>query len=140
MDTENTVDRFAAESVVRLADYRPPAWRVTHVELKFELGIDETLVHSKLALAQDRDEPLRLDGEDVALLAARLDGRALAPADYAIGAAGLVIHGARDGSVLELTVRIDPARNSQLCGLYLSRSEEHTSELQSHVNLVCRLL
>src|SRR5438477_9431965 len=25
-------------------------------------------------------------------------------------------------------------------GNYLSRSEEHTSELQSHVNLVCRLL
>src|SRR5260370_26728211 len=25
-------------------------------------------------------------------------------------------------------------------GLYLMRSEEHTSELQSHLNLVCRLL
>ncbi|HKU78824.1 MAG TPA: hypothetical protein VJQ42_03185, partial [Rhodanobacteraceae bacterium] len=87
MDTETTVDRFPAESVVRLADYRPPAWRITHVELKFELGIDETLVHSKLALAQDRDEPLRLDGEDVALLSARLDGRALAPPDYAVDVA-----------------------------------------------------
>ncbi|MGN6788212.1 MAG: aminopeptidase N [Rhodanobacteraceae bacterium] len=119
MDTENT-DRPAAESVVRLADYRPPAWRATEVQLKFELGVDETRVHSKLTLAQDRDEPLRLDGEDVALLSARLDGRALAPADYAVDAAGLVIHGARDGSVLELSVRIDPARNSQLCGLYLS--------------------
>jgi aminopeptidase N len=124
MDTENTVDRFAAESVVRLADYRAPAWRVTQVELKFELGIDETLVHSKLTLAQDRDEPLRLDGEDVELLSARLDGRALAPADYAIDVAGLVIRGARDGSVLELSVRIDPARNSQLCGLYLSGKRE----------------
>src|SRR5690242_21297623 len=29
---------------------------------------------------------------------------------------------------------MDPA------GAYLLRSEEHTSELQSHVNLVCRLL
>src|SRR6185312_9503668 len=125
MDTENTVDRFAAESVVRLADYRAPAWHVTHVELKFELGIDETFVHSKLTLAQDRDEPLRLDGEDVALLAARLDGRALAPPDYAVDVAGLVIHGARDGSVLEMDVRIDPARNSQLCGLYLSGKREH---------------
>src|SRR5260370_19591484 len=28
------------------------------------------------------------------------------------------------------------AREKQLCG----RSEEHTSELQSHLNLVCRLL
>src|SRR5260370_24996453 len=26
------------------------------------------------------------------------------------------------------------------CGESLSRSEEHTSELQSHLNLVCRLL
>jgi aminopeptidase N len=125
MDTENTVDRFAAESVVRLADYRPPAWRVTHVELKFELGIDETLVHSKLTLARNRDEPLRLDGEDVELLSARLDGRVLASADYTIDVAGLVVRGARDGSVLELTVRIDPARNSQLCGLYLSGKREH---------------
>src|SRR5260370_11358908 len=25
-------------------------------------------------------------------------------------------------------------------GFYISRSEEHTSELQSHLNLVCRLL
>src|SRR5690242_21363696 len=30
-------------------------------------------------------------------------------------------------------------RNFRLCAAY-SRSEEHTSELQSHVNLVCRLL
>src|SRR5260370_22743289 len=27
-----------------------------------------------------------------------------------------------------------------LLGTYLHRSEEHTSELQSHLNLVCRLL
>src|SRR5260370_1014408 len=26
------------------------------------------------------------------------------------------------------------------CGLKIARSEEHTSELQSHLNLVCRLL
>src|SRR5690242_21408129 len=26
------------------------------------------------------------------------------------------------------------------CGVFRGRSEEHTSELQSHVNLVCRLL
>src|SRR6516225_10558578 len=31
-----------------------------------------------------------------------------------------------------------PSRNVKL-GLWLGRSEEHTSELQSHVNLVCRL-
>src|SRR4051812_49568784 len=33
------------------------------------------------------------------------------------------------------------ARRKTMCGkLFSERSEEHTSELQSHVNLVCRLL
>src|SRR4051812_49800597 len=33
-----------------------------------------------------------------------------------------------------------PAAEDQLADRRLARSEEHTSELQSHVNLVCRLL
>src|SRR5260370_21381445 len=32
------------------------------------------------------------------------------------------------------------ARSSNSNGLGIGRSEEHTSELQSHLNLVCRLL
>jgi aminopeptidase N len=124
MDTHLTPTAPAPDTTIRRADYRPPAWRVTHVELKFELGLDATLVHSKLTLARDRDEPLRLDGEDVALLGARLDGRELDAADYTLDAAGLTLMGARDGSVLELAVRVDPAANSQLCGLYLSGARE----------------
>ena len=124
MDTLNIATADPAASV-RLADYRAPAWRVTQVELRFELGIDATLVHSRLTLARDRDEPLRLDGEDLELIAARLDGRSLARGDYTLDAAGLTLAGARDGSVLELDVRIDPARNSQLAGLYVSGSRAH---------------
>src|SRR5260370_15433559 len=30
--------------------------------------------------------------------------------------------------------------SAQICAPVVSRSEEHTSELQSHLNLVCRLL
>jgi aminopeptidase N len=119
------LDQSVAALPVRLADYRPPAWRVSHVELVFDLGIDTTRVHSKLTLACDRDEPLFLDGEDVELVAARLDGRELGASDYALDKAGLTIPGARDGSVLELTVRIAPAANTQLAGLYLSGSREH---------------
>src|SRR5260370_29379101 len=41
--------------------------------------------------------------------------------------------------VLENNVfRSDPVMNSDTAGRF--RSEEHTSELQSHLNLVCRLL
>ncbi|TAM96293.1 MAG: aminopeptidase N [Rhodanobacteraceae bacterium] len=122
MDTHAKADDTPVDSTVRLADYRRPAWRVTQVELKFELGIDETLVHSRLTLARDRAEPLRLDGEDLELIAARLDGRVLGAGDYELGASGLVIADTRDGSVLELDVRIDPANNSQLAGLYVSGS------------------
>src|SRR5260370_17707969 len=39
----------------------------------------------------------------------------------------------------EPTSALDPRRTSSLRAL-LRRSEEHTSELQSHLNLVCRLL
>jgi len=122
MDTQTSA---ASAKTVRLADYRPPAWRATHVELKFELGLDETRVLSKLTLARDRAEPLRLDGEDVELVGVRLDGRALAADDYQLDRSGLLVAAARDGSVLELDVRIAPTRNSQLSGLYLSGSREH---------------
>src|SRR5260370_32720474 len=44
-----------------------------------------------------------------------------------------VMGGQQAASVL-LQVRLDNLRSSTL------RSEEHTSELQSHLNLVCRLL
>src|SRR5260370_23426486 len=33
-----------------------------------------------------------------------------------------------------------PLMSTDVCLLTLDRSEEHTSELQSHLNLVCRLL
>jgi aminopeptidase N len=118
------LDQAVAALPVRLADYRPPAWRITQVELVFDLGIDETRVHSRLTLARDRDEPLFLDGEDVELVAAQLDGHTLGSDGYSLGSTGLTIVGAHDGSVLELDVRIDPARNTQLAGLYLSGSRE----------------
>src|SRR5574337_399454 len=125
MDTPSRTPVPNTDSTVRLADDRPPAWRVPRVELVFHLGIDESLVRSRLTLARDREEPLRLDGEGLELVEARLDGRKLDRQDYALDAQGLALPGARDGSVLELAVRIDPARNSQLSGLYLSGSREH---------------
>src|SRR5574337_682043 len=125
MDTPSRTPVPNTDSTVRLADYRPPAWRVPRVELVLHLGIDESLVRSRLTLARDREEPLRLDGEGLELVEARLDGRKLDRQDYTLDAQGLALPGARDGSVLELAVRIDPARNSQLSGLYLSGSREH---------------
>jgi aminopeptidase N len=124
MDTQTDAGAPATETIVRLADYRPPAWRVTHVDLVFDLGVDETSVCSQLILARDRDEPLHLDGEDVELIEARVDGRKLGETECVVDQNGLTIADVRDGSTLELDVRIRPARNSQLSGLYLSGSRD----------------
>ncbi len=116
----------AAPRPVRLADYRAPAWRVTRIELDFDLGIDSTEVAARLTLARDpaQDLPLMLDGEALELLAIRLDDRDLDPGDYELGASGLCVPAARDGSVLETRVRIRPASNTAFEGLYLSGSTE----------------
>src|SRR5690242_21002378 len=49
-------------------------------------------------------------------------------------------HRAAAQSELAAKVREAFGVDSEVVGLAPNRSEEHTSELQSHVNLVCRLL
>src|SRR5260370_26454320 len=44
------------------------------------------------------------------------------------------------GMAFVLIPHLDPAHESLMVPLLAKRSEEHTSELQSHLNLVCRLL
>ncbi|HJU25559.1 MAG TPA: aminopeptidase N, partial [Rhodanobacteraceae bacterium] len=119
--------RTAIESkVVRLVDYRAPAWLLARVELEFDLDVRATEVTARLHLRRDprQSAPLRLDGEDLELLEIRLDGHPLSKSEYSLDARGLEIEAARDGSVLETRVRIDPAANTALSGLYLSGSDE----------------
>ncbi|RUL73590.1 aminopeptidase N [Dyella choica] len=112
---------------IRLRDYRPPAWSVEAIELEIDLGIDSTEVSSRLTLRNDPQQstPLRLDGEGLELLAISLDGRKLEAHGYRYEQGVLEVHGAHDGSVLETRVRVRPAANTALEGLYLSGSREH---------------
>ncbi|GGA49473.1 aminopeptidase N [Dyella nitratireducens] len=112
---------------IRLHDYRPPAWSVETVELDIDLGIDATEVSSRLTLHCDPQQPatLRLDGEGLELLSISLDGRKLDTHEYRYEQSVLEVSGARDGSVLETHVRVRPAANTTLEGLYLSGSREH---------------
>jgi len=113
-------------TLIRLADYRAPAWRVECIELDVDLGIDSTELHARLLLRADpaQDEPLQLDGVGLELLAISLDGQPLAPERYRYADGMLQVEGARDGSVLETRVRLQPAANTALEGLYLSGSRE----------------
>jgi aminopeptidase N len=113
-------------SPIHLADYRPPAWQVEQIELEFDLGIDSTEVYARLHLKRDpaQQAPLRLDGEGLQLLAITLDGAPLDQAAYRYRDSVLEVDGARDGSVLETRVRVHPAANTALEGLYLSGARE----------------
>jgi aminopeptidase N len=114
-----------ASQTIRLRDYRAPDWRVEHVELDFDLGIDATELTARLHLRQDRPgTPLRLDGENLELLAIALDGKPVPAGAWRYADAVLDVDGARDGSVLETRVRLKPAENTALEGLYLSGSRE----------------
>ncbi len=112
--------------LIRLRDYRAPAWRVETVELDFDLGIDATELSARLLLRRDpaQNAPLRLDGENLQLLSIALDGEALPATAYRMLDGTLEVDGARDGSVLETRVRLRPAANTALEGLYLSGSRE----------------
>ena len=109
-----------------LAEYRPPDFVIDTVELSFTLGEDETIVDSRLALRRNPaagtpEAPLRLDGDELELIAISLDGVALAPERYTIEPDGaLTIPDAPDAFTLDITVRSKPQLNTALSGLYTS--------------------
>jgi len=121
-----TLRNDIASPLIRLSDYRAPAWRVTEIELCFDLGIDSTEVTSRLCLKRDpaQQVPLRLDGEGLELLSITLDGQPVAEQDWRHADNVLEVDGVRDGSVLETRVRVQPAANTALEGLYLSGSRD----------------
>jgi aminopeptidase N len=121
-----TLANEPATSPIRLREYRRPAWSVESIELDVDLGIDVTEITSRLTLRHDAAQalPLRLDGEGLELLAISLDGHLLDAADYRYEHGVLEVQGARDGSVLETRVRVRPAANTALEGLYLSGPRE----------------
>ncbi len=119
-------DSPAAPVTVRRADYLPPAFLVDSVDLHFDLHPSATLVRSRLTLRRnpahgDAAAPLRLDGEALTLVAARLDGVALAEDRFHIAADGaLIVGGLPEACALELETRIAPDANSEFSGLYVS--------------------
>ena len=104
-----------------LADYRAPDFLVDTVALDFELDAAATTVRSRLALRRMRDgADLRLDGLDMTLLSVAVDGAAIAPDAYRVEPEALVIPGLPAACVLEIAVRIAPADNTTMSGLYVS--------------------
>ena len=106
-------------------DYRPSAWLVDSVDLRFELDPADTRVTARLSLRRNPDvasvsEPLALHGEDIELLAVRVNGATLAPGEFEVDAKGLRIENPPPALELETEVRLRPEANTRLMGLYTS--------------------
>ena len=112
----------ASPALILLCDYRAPAWRVETVEMEVELGIDASEIFTRLQLRRDQAQsaPLRLDGENLQLLSLVLDGQQLPASAWRYDDRVLEVDGVDDDSVLEIRVRVRPAANTALEGLYLS--------------------
>jgi aminopeptidase N len=111
---------------VFLKDYRPPAFLVSQVDLDVDIRDDYTLVTAGLTIyrnpaAAPGTTPLELDGDELELVSASIDGRPLANTDYALDATKLTVPGVPQHFRLETVVRIRPKDNTQLMGLYASK-------------------
>ena len=110
---------------VRLADYRPPDWRVEAVELDIALNPKATRVRATLMLRPNGGPPapLVLDGDALELRSIVLDGHALSPDQYAAAPQQLTIAQPPPRPFrLEIETLVNPSANTQLMGLYRSGS------------------
>jgi len=116
------LDQPSPPPTIRLADYRPPAWLVREVALRFELDASVTRVHATLHVVRNGDHaaPLELDGEDLTLISAAVNGVPVVPTTTASGIA-LALSG--DRATITTVVEIAPLANTVLMGLYLSGSD-----------------
>ncbi|MBX3482479.1 aminopeptidase N [Phenylobacterium sp.] len=107
---------------IRLSEYRPPAFLVDEVELRFDLQPNTTRVKAKLDVRRNGDhrDPLVFNGERLKPLSVAVDGRVLGAGEHTIDAEFLTIPDLPDAFTLETEVEIDPENNKALEGLYMS--------------------
>ncbi|HEY8376838.1 MAG TPA: aminopeptidase N, partial [Nannocystis sp.] len=114
----------AAPQPIYRKDYRPPRYRIDHVDLRFELDEPVTTVHARLQIRRDpaapADAPLVLDGEALSLVRVALDGKELGPDAYALTSTSLTLPAPGERFELATVVQIRPQDNTELSGLYRS--------------------
>jgi aminopeptidase N len=113
-------------TTIYLKDYTPPPFLISTVDLDVDIRQDEALVKATLAIARnpgaaDQSTALELDGDELELVSAALDGTALAGNAYTLDVAHLTIPGVPKKFTLTTVVRIRPKQNTRLIGLFASK-------------------
>ena len=116
-------DGLSTKSIYR-KDYTVYPWDIHQLDLYFDIGIESTVVRAEMEFHLKDEEKatqdIVLNGSDLQLVSLSLNGRLLSVDDYTISGETLTIPDAPVKSVLKTEVRIHPASNSALEGLYLS--------------------
>jgi len=101
-------------------DYRAPDYTITDIDLTFELDASTTRVTaiSQVKRLGDSQAELRLDGEDLTLIAIEVNGQPWT--DYREEEGALVLSQLPDNFTLKIINDIHPDQNTALEGLYKS--------------------
>ena len=115
-----------APPTIYLKDYKPAAFLIETLYLDFLLEPRATRIKSRIAFkpnpaSDDKKPALALSGENITLLGVKLDGKALAAAQYSVDAHNLTIANPPAASfTIEIETECDPVGNTVLSGLYQS--------------------
>lgn len=103
-------------------DYKPYPFDIKETKLLFELGKQKTVVKSHLTCQAKDNAPqdMLLNGENIELLAVRIDGKALDESAYRLEDGNLIIAQLSGSFELEIESACNPKANTALMGLYVS--------------------
>jgi aminopeptidase N len=104
-------------------NYRPTDFAINGIDLTFELGEEETLVHTRIDFERtgpNGNAPLVLTGEEMELCAMTIDDVVVSEERYVVAKETLTIEALPRRFRLKSTVAIKPQENLALSGLYKS--------------------
>ena len=115
----------AEQTTIYLKDYTVPEFLITQTNLHFDLSAGDTQVRSQLTIHRNpacakTNPDLTLVGEELILESISLNGKALTPQQYTLTDKTLNIPGLDGEFTIDITNRINPAKNTALSGLYQS--------------------
>ena len=109
------------QTPTRLADYRPPDWRVETVKLVFDLAPSATRVRAAIRFTMGEGGEFRLHGRKLTLVSAAIDGEDVSTRCLTDRESLTLPGPLPDAFTWECEVEIDPASNTELEGLYQSK-------------------